>query len=97
MVHVRVNDDLKNNASRVFAHFGMTTSDAVRVFLKAVVNEGGMPAGLTRDKASDDAWFKASVREAMEDDRPGIPHAEAMADIKSRIAAKSSSAGFDVV
>lgn len=73
MVHVRVDEGLKNNAARVLARYGMTTSDAVRIFLTAVVNEQGLPAGLARDKASHDAWFKASAREAMEDERPGIP------------------------
>lgn len=96
MVHVRVDEDLKDEAARVLAQHGMTTSDAVRVFLTSVVKERGMPVGLAQDKASYEAWFKASVREAMEDERPGIPHKEVMADIKARLAAKTST-GFDVV
>jgi DNA-damage-inducible protein J len=94
MMHVRVDEDLKNEASRILAGFGLTTSEAVRIFLTAIVKERGLPAGLTQDKASYDAWFRASVREALEDDRPGIPHAEVMASLRARLS--NTPTGFDV-
>ncbi|MBY3432733.1 type II toxin-antitoxin system RelB/DinJ family antitoxin [Rhizobium laguerreae] len=94
MMHVRVEETLKDDACRILAGFGLTTSDAVRIFLTAVVKERGMPVGLTQDKASHDAWFRASVREALEDERPGIPHAEAMASLRGRLAS-GASVGFD--
>jgi DNA-damage-inducible protein J len=97
MMHVRVEEALKEEASRVLAQYGLTTSEAVRIFLAAVVKENGLPGGLTQDRATYEAWFRASVREALEDDRPGIPHAEAMSDLRARLAAKASSVGFDVV
>ncbi|WP_391580985.1 type II toxin-antitoxin system RelB family antitoxin [Rhizobium laguerreae] len=95
MMHVRVEETLKDDACRVLAQFGLTTSEAVRIFLTAVVKERGMPAGLTQDKASHDAWFRASVREALEDERPRIPHDEVMASVRATLASKAS-VGFDV-
>jgi DNA-damage-inducible protein J len=85
MVHVRVDEDLKDAAARVLSHYGLTTSEAVRMFLTTVVTERGLPAGMTQKKADYDEWFKASVRESLEDDRPTIPHEKVMADIRARL------------
>lgn len=57
MLHVRIDEDLKVAATDVLAHYGLTVSDAVRIFLTRVVAENGMPAGSTTDKAAYDAWF----------------------------------------
>jgi DNA-damage-inducible protein J len=86
MVHVRIDDDLKDAAARVLSHFGLTTSEAVRMFLTTVVTERGLPAGMAQKKVDHDTWFKASVREALEDERPGIPHDEVMAGIRALLA-----------
>lgn len=67
---------------------GLTLSDAVRILLTRVAVEGGMPAGLTADPEAYDRWFRAKGREAMDDPRPSVPHAEAMQDIQSAIDAK---------
>jgi DNA-damage-inducible protein J len=96
-VNVKINGELKDSAARVLALYGMTTADAVHAFLTSVVKKQGLPAGMEQTKADHDDWFKASVREAMEDDRPGIPHEEVIAGIKARIDAKANSVGFDVV
>lgn len=85
MLHVRIDEDLKVAATDVLAHYGLTVSDAVRIFLTRVVAENGMPAGLTTDKAAYDAWFRDKVVEAMNDDRPKIPHDQAMAVIRSNL------------
>nr|WP_250808515.1 type II toxin-antitoxin system RelB/DinJ family antitoxin [Neorhizobium tomejilense] len=91
MVHVRVEEGLKDEASRVLARFGLTTSEAIRIFLTRVVAEKGLPVGMTQDKASHDEWVRASVREAMENSGPRIPHDEAMASIRENLAAKIGS------
>ncbi len=43
MVHVRINDDIKAQASETLAAMGLTVSDAVRVFLMRVVADKKMP------------------------------------------------------
>ena len=86
MLHVRVDDHLKAQAADALAGVGLTLSDAVRILLTRVAAEGGMPAGLTIDPGAYDAWFRAKVKEALEDAGPSIPHAQAMEEAQTLIA-----------
>lgn len=85
MLHVRVDDHLKAKAAQALEGVGLTLSDAVRILLTRVAAEGGMPAGLTADPDAYDSWFRAKVREAMDDPRPSVPHDQAMQDIQGAI------------
>jgi DNA-damage-inducible protein J len=85
MLHVRVDDRLKAQASKKLARVGLTVSDAVRILLTRVAAEGGLPAGLTMDPNVHDAWFRAKVREAFADTRPGVPHRQVMEEVQVRI------------
>ena len=78
MLHVRVDDQLKAKAANTLAGVGLTLSDAVRILLTRVAAEGGLPAGLTADPEAHDTWFRAKVREALDDQRPAIPHKQVM-------------------
>ncbi len=91
MIHVRVDDHLKDQATQALAGVGLTLSDAVRILLTRVAAEGGLPAGLAADPDTYDAWFRAKVREALDDPAPSLPHAEVMAEMRELIAAKRSS------
>ena len=42
-VQARISPELKQDAEAVFAEIGMTTAEAIRIFLKQVVNRGGIP------------------------------------------------------
>jgi len=42
-VQARVSLALKQEADHIFARMGMTTSDAIRIFLQQAVNIGGLP------------------------------------------------------
>ena len=88
MLHVRVDDQLKTEATDALSRVGLTLSDAVRILLTRVAAEGGMPAGLTTDPDAYDAWFRAKVREALEDNSPSISHAQVMQDAQALIDAK---------
>lgn len=46
MLHIRVDEDTKNQASEALAHMGMTVSDAVRLFLRRVVIDQAFPLEL---------------------------------------------------
>ena len=85
MLHVRVDDRLKAKATEALEGAGLTLSDAVRILLTRVAAEGGLPAGLTADPDAYDAWFRAKVREALDDPRPSVPHAAAMQDVQDAI------------
>ena len=43
MIHVRVDEEIKTQATETLASMGLSVSDAVRVFLKRVVVEQAMP------------------------------------------------------
>lgn len=78
MLHVRVDDQLKADASETLARFGLSISDAVRILLTRITQEGGLPAGLTADPRAHDAWFRAKVEEALANPRPAVPHRKVM-------------------
>ncbi len=42
-VQARVTPELKQEAEAVFSAIGMSTADAIRVFLQQAVNSGGLP------------------------------------------------------
>lgn len=85
MLHVRVDDQLKADASEKLARIGLTVSDAVRILLTRIAREGGLPAGLTADPEAHDAWFRAKVQEALADTRPTVPHRQVMDEAQARI------------
>jgi len=91
MLHVRVDDQLKSQAADALAGTGLTLSDAIRILLTRVVAEGGLPAGLTTNPETYDAWFRAKVREVLDDPRPSTSHdrvmqeAQALIDKKRRV------------
>lgn len=78
MLHVRVDDALKEKAAQALDRVGLTLSDAVRILLTRVAAEGGMPAGLTVEPDAYDTWFRAKVQEALDEPGDGIPHEEVM-------------------
>jgi DNA-damage-inducible protein J len=85
MLHVRVDDQLKMSAAETLARFGLSVSDAVRILLTRVTQEGGLPAGLTADPQAHDAWFRAKVQEALADTRPAVSHQRVMDDAQAAI------------
>jgi len=42
-VQSRVEPELKEKAQQLFSALGMSTADAIRIFLQQSVNEGGLP------------------------------------------------------
>ncbi|MDX8443395.1 type II toxin-antitoxin system RelB/DinJ family antitoxin [Mesorhizobium australafricanum] len=46
MIHIRVDDDIREEASSVLGSLGLSVSDAVRVFLHRVVASQGFPLEL---------------------------------------------------
>jgi DNA-damage-inducible protein J len=87
LVQTRIDADLKDRAAAVLDNLGLTVSDAVRILLTRIANEGALPPGFTADPAQHDAWFRAKVLEALDDPRPPIPHEEVEAHFAMRRAA----------
>lgn len=51
MVHVRVDEQVKEQATKTLASMGLSVSDAVRVFLMRVVTEQQLPFALKAPNA----------------------------------------------
>lgn len=85
MLHVRIDEQLKVEATATLAKVGLTVSDAVRILLTRVTKEGGMPAGLVADPQVHDAWFRDKVQEALADARPAVPHQQVMDEAQALI------------
>ena len=85
MLHVRVDDKLKADATEKLASIGLTVSDAVRILLTRISKEGGLPVGLTADPEAHDAWFRDKVKEALADSRPTVSHKQVMDEAQALI------------
>jgi DNA-damage-inducible protein J len=46
-VNVRIDDDVKEQAERLFGELGMNFSTAVNVFIRQAVRQGGLPFAVT--------------------------------------------------
>jgi DNA-damage-inducible protein J len=84
VVQARVDESIKERASAVLERMGLTVSDAMRMLLTRIANEGALPSGLAVDPASHDAWVRARVMEALNDPRPTVPHEEVQKRFKKR-------------
>jgi DNA-damage-inducible protein J len=65
-----------------------TRSDAVRILLTRTAKEGALPIELLSNSEAHDAWFRAKVREALEDKRPDVDDAT----VEARFAERRASA-----
>jgi len=59
-IQVRVDDELKDSADSLFISLGLDTSTAVRMFLVASTQAGGIPFAITRH-ADRDAAIRESI------------------------------------
>ncbi len=61
-VHTRVTHDIKERAEEIFSQLGLTTSQAIMLFLTAAVNKNGMPFELTLPSEEEqDLIFATSI------------------------------------
>jgi DNA-damage-inducible protein J len=87
IVQARIDAAVKARAAAVLDNMGLTVSDAVRILLTRVANEGALPFDFATDPAVHDAWFRAKVREALDDTRAPLSHEEVEAHFAKRRAA----------
>lgn len=90
-IRVRINDQLKHEANEVLESMGLTMSDAIRIFLKRVVDEKAlpftleMPRHLNASQMSKEE-FDSRMRRSFRDIEEGrvLPMEEVFAKIKER-------------
>jgi len=87
LIQTRIDADIKDRATAVLDTMGLTVSDAVRILLTRVANEGALPAGLTTDPDAYDKWFRAKLRAALDDPHPGYSSEEVEAYFAEKRAA----------
>ncbi|MGY2227207.1 type II toxin-antitoxin system RelB/DinJ family antitoxin [Pseudomonas gingeri] len=88
LIQTRIDPDVKDRATAVLQNLGLTVSDAVRILLTRVANEGALPFGFVTDPVAHDAWFRTKVLEALDDPRPAI----AQEDIDAHFAKRRAEA-----
>lgn len=49
-LNIRIDPDIKEQAEQLFSRFGITTTDAVNIFLHQCLNFGGIPLELKVNK-----------------------------------------------
>jgi len=86
---VKLESDLRDAFSAEAAATHRPASELVRGFMREFVQR-------QREAREHDAWFRAKVKEAMDDPRPGIPHDLVMDETRAiidRIVAEKAKAG----
>jgi DNA-damage-inducible protein J len=82
MLHIRVDDDIKEQATQALAAMGLSMSDAVRLFLRRVVVDQAFPLELKVPNAKTRAAMEES-RAMMASRRAGFVSAdELFADLE---------------
>ena len=79
MLHIRVDDDIKEQATVALTAMGLSMSDAVRLFLRRVVADQGFPLELKVPNAETRAAIQAS-RAMMADRRARFASADELFD-----------------
>ncbi len=77
LVQTRIDAEVKERATAVLEGMGLTVSNAVRILLTRIANEGALPLELVSNSDIHDAWFRAKVLQALEDTRPDVEDADA--------------------
>ena len=76
MVHVRVDEDLKTQATETLASMGLTVSDAVRIFLMRVVADQQLPFAIKTPNAS----TRSAMRESRSRGQARFANGKALID-----------------
>ena len=64
MVRARVDPELKDETDRIFSELGISTTDAIRMFLSQVRIHRGMPFNVGLPNDNEDLLLSNSVRQA---------------------------------
>ena len=84
-IQVRVDDQLKDSADRLFSSLGLDTSTAIRIFLVASTESGGIPFAVAHGVERD-----AAIREAISYRKSGgsfLTAEQSLANIRDAIKA----------
>lgn len=66
MIHVRVSPEIKAEAEDILDNLGMTTTEAINIYLKQIILNCGLPFEVKIPKFSDDMLESIAEAEKME-------------------------------
>ena len=87
MVHVRVDETIKAQATETLAAMGLTVSDAIRVFLTRVVADKELPFAIKAPNATSRVAI-AEAREIIKNRRARFATADALIDDLQKVRRK---------
>ncbi len=61
-INVRIGPETKSNAEKLFSSFGITVTDAINIFLRKSIKEGGLPFEMKQPRYN--AETEAAMNEA---------------------------------
>lgn len=65
MLNVRIHDELKIEAAEVLSNYGLTLSDAVRIFLTSVAKKKSLPAELVMNDEAFEKWLGERLEQSL--------------------------------
>lgn len=68
-VQARIDEAIRDEASKVLDRWGLSLSDAVRILLTRTAREGRLPIELLSTSTEHDEWFRREVSIALKDDQ----------------------------
>ena len=68
-VQARIDEAIRDEASKVLDRWGLSVSDAVRILLTRTAREGRLPIELLSTSLEHDEWFRREVLLALKDDQ----------------------------
>ena len=77
-LNIRISEGDRDRAAKALVTYGLTLSDAVRIFLSNVAENKRLPVELVMDGPAYDKWLKEKLDAALNDRGPSIPASEAM-------------------
>ncbi len=72
LVQTRIDPDVKERASEILDHMGLTVSDVVRVLLTRIAKEGTLPFSVPITPSPHDARLKTKVQNSLGNIHPAI-------------------------
>lgn len=67
-INIKVDDEVKNKSEQIFKELGLSTSSAINIFLKKVINCNGIPFEL---KLNNDVYSKDEIFNLFEEFKKG--------------------------
>ena len=68
-VQARIDEQIRDEASKVLERWGLSVSDAVRILLPRTAREGRLPIELLSTSPEHDQWFRGQVSLALNDEQ----------------------------